>query len=62
MTEQERLAIRALIDVETRRLLKLTAKAKPKAGQCQGTGYLGGRCMNTATDGEFCYAHRKVVA
>ena len=62
MNAEERQLVQHLIDRETRLRLKLTAKPKAKAGQCQGTGYLGGRCMNTATDGEFCYAHRRVLA
>lgn len=33
-----------------------------KRGQCQGVTYYGSRCMNTALDGEFCYAHQQVPA
>jgi hypothetical protein len=51
--------LRQAVDRATRAKLKLTAKTKPKAGQCRGTGYLGDRCMNTGSDGGYCYAHRE---
>jgi hypothetical protein len=56
---QTREELRLRVDQELRRRLKIKAeRVKPRSKQCKGLNHLGGRCMNTAVDGDYCYAHR----
>lgn len=53
---------RACTDRSRDRVKRVNPRPKNMRAQCKGSTYYGSRCMNTALDGDFCYAHRQVTA